>query len=344
MGREPLRTQQRVQYDLDPRGVGWKGFKKHPAPIIIAAVMSAYVLIYIIWIHRDFVDYVTFFDRMDKLVYGILASLSSALSYKFFKRISFREIGLRNSVFLLLATVFALSALLLPTLQTKMARDIAAMVTISSLLAAIVWALLSTTIVNLVSQLFGPQIDNYPPRASNLPWMMDLAVWIFLTITTLLIVSVFIQSSDDGEQHLPLYPWLIAASVCFVYQWIGTSLFGGTIGQRVCHVRILMQITGARLSLLYSLFRTLIVTAPALSIFTLVYLDSIDSVSHVGGIGYYSVYAAIVVFLIGMIVGGFSMVLIRTEHPRGQGVVDLLLRTISVPYAEQQESEACSGS
>ena len=103
------------------------------------------------------------------------------------------------------------------------------------------------------------------------------------------------------------------------------------MGQRVCKVKVIRQSSGESLSLPYASFRTLVATAPALAIFALFYLESIESISHENDIHYYSAYTAIVVVLLGLIVGGFSITLIRSEHPRGQGIVDLLVRTISIP-------------
>ena len=215
-------------------------------------------------------------------------------------------------------------------------QDVLAIVVVCLGLTTLAWFVLPDAVRNLFARLnrqYASDSDS-PWEGSPFAWMMDLGIWFVLTVGSAAYVAVFaspfLSDSPEASSSFVRYAAIVAALVCYSVQAICTS-FGGTVGERALGVRMVMQDTFEPLSLWYSALRTLLVTSPFLAFFVLVSLDSAFTIDDEMTLYDITAHAAIVLLLLGLIVWAISVSLIRSEHPHGQSLTDLTMRTIRVP-------------
>ena len=83
--------------------------------------------------------------------------------------------------------------------------------------------------------------------------------------------------------------------------------------------------------------------SPAIAFLLLVGFGSNATINDTRPIQYGVAYAAALVLSVGLLEGLLSSGFIRPEHPHGQGLVDLVMKTIAVPLEHVQYSHVEQG-
>ena len=319
-------------------GLGWNGFRGRPMPIVVMILFCAYVLTTILWTHRDVLNRSPFDKSTLLAVYGLLVFILRTPYDIFRSQRSMRELGMRLAVLIILVLIFVVSLTLFLAVPTGTAKDVLIVTGWSSAIASLGWLFFSDRIRDLGAKIRQFTDSNYSSwRGSSWSWIPDLGIWVLLTIaatlgtaaTARLATVLTNRTSEDSSASLRWAP-IVAAIVCYLYQSVFTSR-RGTLGQALSGVRIVRQDDFEPLSSRVAFLRTLVVSAPAIAFFVLVAINSEPSIDREYSPQDIAEIVAIIVLFLGLAVGGISKSIIRPEHPHGQGLADLLTKTICVP-------------
>ena len=320
-------------------GLGWSGFRSRPAPILWVILFGSFVLISVLWSHRDVLINAPVDQKTMFALYGVIGVLLRPALRVFRSDRRMREVGLRQGVLIFLVGSLTASLFIFLSLPPGSPREVLVVMAGIFFLASTVWFVFSDGIRTLgtrIRQQFS--IDSESRwRGSSLAWIPDLGMWVLLTIGAALltasvsrIASVFTVHDPNGLVAVSRYAPIVAAVTCYLYQTVGTYS-GGTFGQCLFGVRIVRQDDFEPISLRHAFIRTLVVSAPTLAFLVLVAIGSESPINDKYSLQDYAGIAAASVLILGITVKAISISLIRQEHPHGQGLMDLFIRTICVP-------------
>ena len=213
-------------------------------------------------------------------------------------------------------------------------RDVFGAVSAVLFMATVVLFLLARNISELSSRHWEGS-DVYPPARYPLAWLVDGAVVVGLSIVVAAAVTA-VNLVFDGLYSLGAPATLtIIAAVTFLYLVISIAVSGGTYGQRLAGVRVVTATRRLdRPGLLRIAFRTFLPLALFYGFYMLVYLEDEGSVSLDDGLLRYVAYSVAVLAALGLLLGNLSIAVLRNMHPQGQGLLDLIAKTVVLPADE----------
>ena len=329
------------QYQFDPdlvQDLGWRGLRR--LPILMWLMVSAiYVIVSLIWNHHEQLSVRTFVEDNWGLLVDILSGVVviAAANQLRINRHLHRWFW-TTRIQQILTILVGISVIFRPAFKSDNVRFALAILALLLLVINVGLAVLARhgpQVLEQIRQYHAAEYDS-PWRGSLWAWVSDLGIWmeiILLSIVcTALIESPFRGDALTNRESVPEYCWLIAAILCLVYQALGVSVLGGTLGQRAFNVRVVMQRTFKPLNFWYALLRSLVVTLPVMAVIVLVAFESMPEADGPRDTNYYIAYTAAIVLVLGLVWVAVSFGFIRPEHPHGQGLVDLFMKTISVPH------------
>ena len=235
------------------QNLGWNGLRGNPRLIILLITTIGYIIISLLWHHRESLDFEAFLDNiwsklfaditLDDIPWGILPLI---LIRHILAKASPREVhwAMRSLTFLigiLVLTIFSYSLFSDDTVQ-----DIVGIIGVIAFAIAFGYVVtlryVPRSVDYFVRQLRA-EADS-PWRGNQWAWVLDVVTWIVLALLALFIMAVIgqhIRAAEIGDQqHLPGYYWIAVALVCYAWQTIFGASHWGTVGQQILGVRIVM--------------------------------------------------------------------------------------------------------
>ena len=214
-------------------------------------------------------------------------------------------------------------------------RDTLGAVSAVLLLATILLFLLARNITEFNTRHWEGN-DVYPPARYPWAWLVDAIMVATLSILVAVAVGLVANLACDDHYDLGAPATLsIVTAVSYVYQVASISLFGYTYGQRLAKIRVVKATEDLRRpSLLRTGYRTFLPLAHFYAFYMLIALEGEGNISLDGGIPAFIGGAVSLLAALGLMLGSLSIVILRNIHPQGQGLLDLIARTVVLPADE----------
>ena len=184
--------------------------------------------------------------------------------------------------------------------------------------------------------------DTYPPARYPLAWLIDAIIVIVSStlIGAAVILFVNLVCDDRYGANAPVTLSILAA-VTWIYQVAAIRLWGCTCGQRVVRVRLVTATSDLdRPGFVRVALRTLLPLAPFYAFYMLIYFEGEGSVNLDDG-ALRLVFGGIAVLAaLGLLLGNLSIAILRNMHPQGQGLLDLIAKTVVLPVDEVTEANS----
>ena len=241
----------------------------------------------------------------------------------------------------ILASLNILSILLYVALPRGQVQDTLGLLSVALLLAIVIFSLKIPALTRW-QRLYG--VENAAPDASvpstggKFAWVLDLAICaIIVVIVPLVWGAVTSVSPITLLQDSPMIFWISTVVPCYLYQLISVRVWGQTLGQRTAWTRVATAVSGTPLGLWRTSLRILIPMSPVSLFYLVLLLVASDNSGSEDSFLSYALDWTAAVFMISILLGVLSNILIRNIHPRGQGLLDLVMRTVSVREQVRRE-------
>ena len=238
-----------------------------------------------------------------------------------------------------IAILFVLVHLALPEGDV---RSMSGAVAIVLTLASIATVVKCTSILRYIRESSDAQEthSNLPLGSQRVAWLIDVLAFFLTGVLVLLILGVLALCGVTlgWAQQVPGW-WSLTMGAFFVIQLGRLQLWQSTIGHRVARVKI-VGYDGHALPFWRMGVRTLLPLLPLYLTFLLDFCREVDCCFvddwHEDVNGWFG--EDLVVYLFGVlsvwiILGIFSLLVMRQFHARGQGLLDILIRSVMVSSA-----------
>lgn len=229
------------------------------------------------------------------------------------------------------ASVAIVSILVHVALPAGNARDLLAAVSAVLVLATILLVFRPRNIVEHRPRLV-PEDGAYPPTRFPLAWTVDL---VMSTAISIILGSLIVVAKNAVSEEIydpkEFATFSLVCCSAYIYQIVTIRMFGCTYGQRLARIRVVTERQLRRPKLSTIALRTLI---PIASVYTLVLaisLEATGAVNEENGVWYSAFVVGAVFLMLLNAIGFLSLVFFRNIHPRGQGVIDLITKTVVMP-------------
>ena len=169
-----------------------------------------------------------------------------------------------------------------------------------------------------------------PPSSRRFTWAIDASVWMLVAAVSFFLVKTVGIAVDSIGNLSAVWLWTIAFGICYLFHISCLVRCGYTVGHKFQRVRVVSVPSQTKPAWWISFLRTMI---PVLPIYCFGYFRTRfpDRILGQGGglidhLYNASAGAAIVLVVVGL----FSIGMVREVHLRGQGILDLMFRTVSV--------------
>ena len=324
----------------DTRGLGIAGLKGGAGPLGWPAVLFLIFLFVLVGVHIESLN----LTEMVKTAIAPLTVLLAVGGAPLLLLIADRADQNPNrqadtlekcSMLISLVTTFAIVSILVHVLlPIGQARDLAGVTSVCLIILLPIALLRIRAIISFIDRL-GRSSDPSPPlptKARRLAWVVDLlsSGLVVLIVVWLLAPRIERLATTAWPESVTLWTSIIV--VYYVYQVIAIRAWGRTLGQQLVHVRIVSSRNGERPRLVIIMIRTLI---PALTGYFYLLLpilgSSTSSLMNSKTIPYLISFGFALSMIV-LIVGVASLAWLREIHPRGQGLLDLITKTVSIPH------------
>ncbi len=328
----------------DTRGLGIAGLKGRAGPLGWPAVLLLLFLFVLVGVHIESLH----LTEMVKVAIAPLTVLLAVGGAPLLLLIADRADKNPNrqattlekcSMLIALVTTLAIVSILVHIiLPVGEARDLAGVTSVCLIILLPIALLRIRAIISFIDRL-GRSSDPSPPlptKARRWAWIVDLlsSGLVVLAIVWLLAPRIEGLATTAWPESVTLWTSIIV--VYYVYQVIAIRTWGCTLGQQFVRVRIVSARNGGRPRLVTIMVRTLIPTLTGFLYLLFPILASSTSTLMSSKTIPYLVSLGFALSMIVLIVGVASLVWLREIHPRGQGLLDLITKTVSIPHPRGQ--------
>ena len=170
-----------------------------------------------------------------------------------------------------------------------------------------------------------------PSTGGKHAWVIDFVICIVIVgLVPVVWGTMSSVSTTNRIQSSPVAFWAATVAPCYLYQLLSVGIWGRTVGQRAALIRVVRAANGRRVGWSRASLRILLPMAPVYLFYLLLLLGSSDSTRSEVPFLSFALGATAVVFMLSIMLSILSNILVRNLHPRGQGVLDLIMRTVSV--------------
>ena len=245
------------------------------------------------------------------------------------------------SMLIALTTTIAIVLILVHVaLPSGQFRDVVGVTSACMILLLPIVLLRAKAILRFVKDI-GRDMNPDPPlpaRANRWAWVVDTAVSIpVILVVTWLLAPRIEQASNEAWPGLVTF-WTALVLFYCIYEVASLRIWGRTMGQWLVRVRVAASEDGERPSIARITLRTLLVTLPLFFYLLLPFMQSSESSLIENRVFSYVVVVGFSIAMIFLLLGVISLVWLREIHPRGQGLLDLVSKTVSVPHPRRQRT------
>lgn len=318
--------------DWDSRGTGLQGFRGRADPIgwprIFLSVAAIY-LAYVVWISVDTLAVAIILLSAEFFLVSLLVIEVTRMDRSYRGTSTAERYSSLSVAWLLLLLVT--TPIVGVTIRFYFIED--SSLTVLSRFAAALMA------ISLIFYIFFPmlsgqkkrggktdRLDGLPRSSHKWSQAIDVVVWVAITLASAVLWALVCQcGAPRTDGSLPYGIFVLAGIGCYAYQ----SRRRSTIGQRLTRVEVVSARTGRPLGSIHNALRTLVLLLPLFSANILIVTSArtgLNTDSIETDVLAVSAYMLLVFW---MVVGTFSLALVRDVHARGQGVLDLMTRSFA---------------
>ena len=323
---EPLKS------DWDPRGTGLEGFRGRADPVgwprIFLSVAATY-LAYVVWVSVDTLAVVIILLGAEFFLVSLLVIEVTRMDR------SHRGTGTAERYSSLSVAWLVLLLITTPivgvTIRFYFVED--SSLTLLSRSAAALMA------ISLIFYIFLPMLsgqrksghrtarfDGLPRSDHRWSQAIDVVVWAFITLASAILWGLICRcGAPRTDGSLPYGIFILAGIGCFAYQ----SRCRPTIGQRLRRVKIVSARTGRPLGSVHRALRTLLLQLPLFAAYVFMAASTEMDLNTSSIETEVVAVSAFMLLVFWMVVGTYSISLVRDVHARGQGVLDLMTRSFA---------------
>ena len=334
----------RSAIDWDTRGLGIAGLKGGAGPLGWPAVLFLFFTFVLVGVHIDSLNLTEMVKTAIAPLTVLLAVGGAPLLLLIADRAdqnpnrqatTLEKCSMLISLVTTLAIVSILVHILLPAGQ---ARDMAGVTSVCLIILLPIALLRTRAILSFIDGI-GRSSDPstpLPAKARRWAWVVDLLSSGLIVLAIVWLLAPRIERLATTAWPAPVTLWTSIIAVYYVYQVIAIRTWGCTLGQQLVRVRIVSSRSGERPRLVTIMIRTFIPTLAGFFYLLLPILGSSTSSLMDSRTMPYVISIGFALSMIVLIVGVASLVWLREIHPRGQGLLDLITKTVSIPYPKGQ--------
>ena len=337
--------------DWDTRGLGITGLKGGAGPLGWPAVLFLFFAFVLVGVHVDSLN----LTEMVKTAIAPLTVLLAVGGAPLLLLIADRAEQNPNrhattlekcSMLIALVTALAIVSILIHILlPVGEARDVAGVTSVCLIILLPIALLRTRAILNFIDSMGRGRDPStpLPTKARRWAWVVDLfsSGLVVLIIVWLLAPRIEGLATTAWPESVTL--WTSIVVVYYVYQVLAMRTWGRTLGQQLVRVRVVSSRSGERPGLARIMIRTFFPTLAGFFYLLLPLLESSTSSLMDSGTLPYVVSIGFALSVIMLITGVASLVWLREIHPRGQGLLDLITKTVSIPHPKRQSTPQTGG-